>query len=122
MQGRQLLEREFNNIIAMGTDRRLGEEVSMWFDSCQHLNLERPFRTIVGSLIPQECNLRFKVGVGKRIQIFVLVLTIADQLIIMTKQTMENLMYMYLNTFRSVFHKRKIDADMIDYSRQVYFL
>lgn len=28
LQGRQLLEREFNNLIAMGTERRLGEEVS----------------------------------------------------------------------------------------------
>ena len=64
----------------------------------------------------------FKVDVCKRVQILVLVPTITDQLHIMSKQAMENLMYMYLNTFRSIFHQRMIDADIIDYCRQVSFV
>ena len=41
-QGRQLLEREFNNIIAMGTDRRLGEEVSMFTNKKPNIQIWTP--------------------------------------------------------------------------------
>lgn len=57
LQARQVLEREFNNLLALGTDRRLEEVTggsSCGFDLTQHCRKETNCLTSLFRLVPVE--------------------------------------------------------------------
>lgn len=56
LQARQVLEREFNNLLALGTDRRLEEVTAQAaaFDLTQHCRKRDQFSGLTFRLVPVE--------------------------------------------------------------------